>query len=167
MKALALYLFVLISTGCGGPPAQQEAVTPEQPGLEQYVETHDKEAAKKLIARSIQEADALFEKGMAQLKKKEVVAALASFQQSIEIYPLDTRPYFMLVQLLINLKQQDQALRVLEEAGVGTNKYALLYRHFFRTDWGYENRVESEDRIHIAPFKDNKKGALSFILSDN
>ncbi len=121
---------------------------------------------RKSFLASQQRSQALVERGIASLRNRDVNAALTDFMESISVFPPNTQAYMMIVKVYLSMRQEGRMYEALERAG---RSYPLFDKILDVIDDDELSRiplpVEPLD-VHIAPFKDNKKAAVSFMFDD-
>lgn len=153
---IIILLSALLIAGC---QCQKEEKPPASPPEARQV------SVKELMQAKQADSQVLIQAGISSLAEGNAVKAIKRFHDALAVYPINAQAYFLLARTFLELRQYDEALKVMEEAGPNINIYGLLYHQLFAQDW-YPEEPSPAGKVWIAPFKDNKSCALSFMFCD-
>jgi peptidoglycan/xylan/chitin deacetylase (PgdA/CDA1 family) len=109
------------------------------------------------------------EKGIYALQQKDISLALKSFITAIDIEPYEPMSYILLMKTLISVGQEDIAFNWLEKSGRNlsdSNQIISNLSTFLKDAPPVNDSYQTTHPIFLAPFKDNKRCAVSFIFDD-
>ncbi len=108
------------------------------------------------------------ENGIAALQRKDVKTAIEKFITVIGIEPYDPMAYILLMKTLISIDKEDMAYQWLEKSGrnLSDSNQIISNLNTFLKETPPLHTAESSQTITIAPFKDNKLCAVSFVFDD-
>ncbi len=126
-----------------------------------------KQRIKELVPVVNQEIRKLILKGKVLLQKGELNKAMALFSRALQEVPYHPLPYFFLAKTYFLLGQDAKAFAVLEQAGRSQTDSDIIFDLLFETQSLLKKEVPlREEKVFIAPFKDNKQMAMSFSFDD-
>jgi peptidoglycan/xylan/chitin deacetylase (PgdA/CDA1 family) len=121
---------------------------------------------KEFMAKSYERSRELMGQGIQALKEKRMDDAVRSLVEAIAVFPPNTEAYAILSKIFLMTKQEISLYKTLEHAGRSYSSFDDILKVVNDADLAnIPLPVESAD-IYIAPFKDNKKMALSFMFDD-
>ncbi|MCA9409114.1 MAG: polysaccharide deacetylase family protein, partial [Candidatus Omnitrophica bacterium] len=108
----------------------------------------------------------IYKQALEYIRKEELNKAIIALNEIISITPYDPRAYASLSLIYIKAKQFDDFLKILELAGRNQTSYDLIFEKLAAFNLIKEDPQNINQKIFIAPFKNNKKAAISFLFDD-
>ncbi len=107
-------------------------------------------------------------RGIDALKQYDFIPAIGFFKNAIDIAPYDPLAYIFLIKTFLTLGQEDEAYKVLEEAGHNrTNNDAIIAELYTSLTEMLPPLDDSPlPLVSIAQFKNNKQCAVSMVFDD-
>ena len=121
---------------------------------------------KEFMIKAHQRSQELVVQGVTALKAQRLDDAVRSLMEATSVFPPNTEAYAVLAKVFLMTKQELKLYEALEKAGRSFPSFDDILKVVNDVDLAnIPLPVESAD-VYIAPFKDNKKMALSFMFDD-
>ncbi len=115
---------------------------------------------------SQQRSKALVDQGIGNLRKRDVNAALTDFIDAVRVFPPNTQAYMMIVKVYLSTRQEGMMYETLEQAGKSFPWFDKILDVVGDEDISKIPLPTESTAVHIAPFKDDRKAAVSFMFDD-
>jgi len=100
------------------------------------------------------------------LKKKDIKGAIEDCKTSIDIFPIDAKPYILLTKIYLMMGQEQKMFDTLTLAGRSYPNFNNIVSTIDDADLDQIPLEESPDNVFLANFPENKKMAISFMFDD-
>ncbi len=100
------------------------------------------------------------------LTHNEIRKAIEILSAILVVAPYDPRPYALLAEIYFQARNDEKAYEILEKAGRTKTNPEFIYQYVMDAMPKDVSPVQNTDIISIAPFKDNKKCAVTFNFDD-
>ena len=126
-----------------------------------------KQRIKELVPIVNKEIRKLILEGKVLLQKGELDKAIVLFSRALKEVPYHPSPYFFLAKIYFLLGQEANAFAILEQAGRSQTDSNTIFDLLLKTEPLLKKILPlKEEKVFIAPFKDNKQMAMSFSFDD-
>ncbi|MBF0331861.1 MAG: polysaccharide deacetylase family protein [Candidatus Omnitrophica bacterium] len=122
-------------------------------------------AKRAFVLTSLHESQRLTQQGIAYIQQKEVVRAVDSFREAINVFPPNNQAYEFLLKIYLATGDEQKVYETLEAAGRSYPAFDQILKAVDDASLARIPMSKTED-VYIAPFRENKKTAISFMFDD-
>ncbi len=167
-KNVILFFCFLILASCREAPRKPEIVEAKSKFTVIDVNSSKPLADKRtesMVRERMEASQVLIDEAQRSLNHHDVKAGLEKLRLAKNIAPYDYRPYLLMAKMYFILDQNDLAYQILEQAGQYNIDNDIIFEELEK-DLVFEEDPFKDQKIFIAPFKDNKRCAFSFMFDD-
>jgi len=118
------------------------------------------------IVKSSEVSVKMADRAIEALKKKNIKEAIEDCKTSIDIFPIDAKPYILLTKLYLMTGQEQKMYDTLTLAGRSYPNFNHIVDTIDDADLDSLPLDEPPDNIYLANFPEDKKMAVSFMFDD-
>ncbi|MDE2027989.1 MAG: polysaccharide deacetylase family protein [Candidatus Omnitrophica bacterium] len=118
------------------------------------------------LIKSAQISSELAQRAVEDLKRKDFKKAIDDCRLSIDVFPLDAKPYILLTKLYLMTGQELKMYQTLTLAGRSYPNFNNIVAVIDDQDLDNIPLDEPAANIYLANFPENKKAAISFLFDD-
>jgi len=118
------------------------------------------------VVKSSEISSKLADRAFDALKKKDIKKALEYCKTAIDIFPINAKPYLLLIKLYLMTGQEQKMYETLTMAGRSYPNFNNIVGLIDDDNLAKMPLEMPQDQVYLANFSENKKMAISFLFDD-